>query len=144
MYEGRRSALSLLTALLIYYAPALYVTVLHHGWPMVDGYLRGHLFDGFGCAAFFAIGWARLTHNPEYAAWVLITLSGGIAAAAAYVAGGNWEDILLASLIVVLAGWHFWHEVVDTIGRMVREATAKLDEQAVSQLAPRVQSRPAP
>jgi hypothetical protein len=97
----------------------------------VEPYLRAHLFDGFGCAALFALVFRHINQVPEgpqgswldrflkslsdkrywWAASGLTAASVVIAAASVFVAGGGIWDVLWAGLLsgVILAG--FWSGV---------------------------------
>lgn len=128
-FERRRSSLCLAVALLLYYAAALPVVIIQSGWAALGPYLRGHLFDGFGCAALLTVAWSQLARpmprrlrpaNVRIAAakFLLPLASAAIAAAAAYVAGGSWTAILTAFCAAYVFGHNFWGAVVDTTGQV--------------------------
>lgn len=128
-FERRRASLCLAVALLLYYAAALPVVIIQSGWTELDTYLRGHLFDGFGCAALLTVAWSQLARpmparlrpaNVRMAAakFLLPLASAAIAAAAAYVADGSWTAILTAFCAAYVFGHNFWGAVVDTAGQV--------------------------
>jgi len=124
-------------ALAIYYGTGLFFEVRYHpGWMNVETYMRNHLFDGFGCAALFALIFRQIKHdgpvprggNPVWR-WVrglwnkralratagLILASATIAAAAYFAAGANWLHVLYAGLAAIAISWNFWTGVVNGI-----------------------------
>ncbi|HEV2260322.1 MAG TPA: hypothetical protein VGS06_45025 [Streptosporangiaceae bacterium] len=126
-FERRRAQLCLGFSLVLYYAAALPVEIIHSSWAAVDPYLRQHLFDGFGCAALLTVAWSQLTRPMPMrlrpaavrmaAAKLLLPLaSAAIAGAAAYVANGSWKEILAVVVVVYPFSHKFWDAVVGTAG----------------------------
>jgi hypothetical protein len=114
-------------SLVLYYAAALPVVIIHSGWAAVDPYLRGHLFDGFGCAALLTVAWSQLTRpmpvrlrpaqvRVAAAQFFLPLASAAIAAAAAYVANGSWAAVLLVFCMACIFAVQFWNLVVGIAG----------------------------
>ena len=93
--------------------------------------MRAHLFDGFGCAALFALVFRHIRQVPEgpqggwldrflkslsdkrywWAASGLTAASVVIAAASVFVAGGAIGDVLLAALLAAVIRAGFWSGV---------------------------------
>jgi hypothetical protein len=128
-FERRRARLCLGAALLLYYAAALPVVIVQSGWAAIDIYLRGHLFDGFGCAALLTVAWSQLTRpmparlrpaevRMAAARFLLPLASAAIAAAAAYVANGRWTAIFTVFCVAYIFSYNFWPAVVDTAGQI--------------------------
>jgi len=126
-FEQRLSQLRIGFALVMYYAAALPVVIFRSGWAAVDPYLRGHLFDGFGCAALLAVAWSPLTRfmpqrlrPPEVrlaaAQFFLPLASAAIAAGAAYVADGSWAAVFTAFCAGLIFTYAFWLIVVAITG----------------------------
>jgi hypothetical protein len=134
--ERRQGRVCVTAALISYYVPALIFVVLHtqlitgkpylvwHAqWAAVEPYLRAHLFDGFGCAALYALIFRHfrqvhpVTGNDTRgarlrAASQLIFASTAIAASSVYIAGAG---IIIATFAGLLAGFallSFWYGVV--------------------------------
>jgi hypothetical protein len=107
-YEARRNNFSALVALVAYYGPGLWITVSLYGGGAVGGYLRAHLLDGFGCAAFYAVGWRQLDLNARRALVWFNLATGGIAAASAYIAGGNTHVVIVTGLVVFVLANLMW------------------------------------
>lgn len=126
-FEQRRARLCLALTLLLYYAAALPVVVIQSGWSAVDPYLRGHLFDGFACAALLTVAWSQLTRPMPVrlrpaavriaaAEFLLPIASAMVAAAAAYVANGRWPAIGVVFCVAYIFSYKFWQAVVRTTG----------------------------
>jgi len=126
-FEQRRARVCLGFSLALYYTAALPVVIIHSGWGAVDPYLRGHLFDGFGCAALLTVAWSQLTRPMPVrlrpaevrvaAAQLLLPLaSAAIAAAAAYVANGSWATVLTVFSVACIFAVQFWKAAVAIVG----------------------------
>jgi MFS family permease len=129
-FERRRVRLSLIITLLIYYAAALPIVVVHSGWSSLNAYLRAHLFDGFGCAAFLVVAWSQLNRpwsrdergSRTAAADLLLPLSSSIiAAAAGYVAGGSPADIVIVAAWALVFTWQFWLQITRRLDSTIRK-----------------------
>ena len=143
-FERRRAQLCLGFALVLYYAAALPVVIIHSGWAAVDPYLRGHLFDGFGCAALLTVGWSQLTRpmpsrlraaevRIAAAKFFLPLASAAIAAAAAYVANGSWAAVFTVFCVAYIFAYNFWNAVVGTAGydEINKETSSQQDAQSL-------------
>lgn len=129
--EGR---LCISAALVIYYGAGLFFELRYHsGWMNVETYMRNHLFDGFGCAALFALIFRQIKHDDPVPnegnlvrRWVMrlwnrrvlrasagLTLaSATIAAAAYFAAGADWLHVMYAGLAAIVISLSFWTGVV--------------------------------
>jgi hypothetical protein len=121
----RAGQVSMLAALAIYFTAGLGVTVAYQGWGACEGYLREHILDGFGCVAFFAAGWSQLERHPRQvpaaeqlskATIMLSAATAGIAAAAAFVAGGVHLDIGLIAVVGFGYGCFIWGCITSRFG----------------------------
>jgi MFS family permease len=143
-FERRRAQLCLGFGLVLYYAAALPVVIIYSGWAAVDPYLRGHLFDGFGCAALLTVAWSQLTRpmpmrlrpagvRMSAAQFLLPLASAAIAAAAAYVANGSWEAVLTVLFVAYIFSYKFWEAVVNTAGydEINKENSGQQDAQSL-------------
>jgi len=128
-YETRRDNFSALVALVAYYVPGLWITVsIHGGWDAVGEYLRAHLLDGFGCAAFFAMGWRQLDrHTGKALLWFDIATA-GIAAASTYIAGGNAHVVIVVGLVAFVLANLMWKVVARFSARVDDHVKLCLDE----------------
>jgi hypothetical protein len=122
--SGRRQGrVCIAAALISYYVPALTFILVHYGWTSVEPYLRAHLFDGFGCAALYALvfrhfrdlspvtttdgGTIRLRARAR-----LIFASTIIAVASVYVAGAGLTVAIIYGLVAGMVLLSFWCQVV--------------------------------
>lgn len=127
-YETRRDNFSALVALVAYYAPGLWITVSIHGWDAVGEYLRAHLLDGFGCAAFFTVGWRQLDrHTGKALLWFNIATA-GIAAASTYIAGGDAHVVMVVGLVTFVLANLMWGFVTGFSGRVDDHVKLCLEE----------------
>jgi hypothetical protein len=134
--ERRQGRVCLAAALISYYVPALIFVVWHaqlvvvkpylvwHAqWNAVEPYLRAHLFDGFGCAALYALVFRHfrqvhpVTGNDTRGARLraasrLVLASTAIAAASVYVAGASIIIAVFCGLLAGLVLLNFWYGVV--------------------------------
>lgn len=143
-YHQRRTQVSMLAALVIYFGAGLGVTVAYHGWSAWEGYLRLHILDGFGCAGFFAVGWSQMDRDfqrgnrllsPAAASTLLLTTAtASIAAAAAFVAEVALVDVLLIGVLGWVYGYFVWDSItrdlhrtltVARYGRKIRDFVAR-------------------
>ena len=136
--DRRQGMLCVCAALATYYGAALAFLLLHygppHGWAQVEPYLRVHLFDGFGCAALFALVFRHVRKVPRaskgtadswadrffkslpdrrflWAAAGLTAASAVIAAASVFVAGAVIWDVFWAGLGAAAILMGFWSGV---------------------------------
>lgn len=121
----RAGHVSMLAALAIYFTAGLGVTVASRG--SCETYLREHILDGFGCVAFFAAGWSQLDRHPgqqvtpaadqlSEATIMLSVATAGIAAAAAFAAGGIHLDVGLIAVVGFGYGCFIWGWITSRFG----------------------------
>lgn len=119
-YHRRRMQASMAAALVTYFAAGLGVTIAYHGggsaWVACVKYLRAHLLDGFGCAGFFTVGWSQMDRHSKWADELLSLATAGIAAAAAFVAGGTSTDVVVISFLGYVFGYRIWGSITRHLG----------------------------
>ncbi len=139
----RAGQVSTLAALAIYFTAGLGVTVAYQRWGACEGYLREHILDGFGCAAFFAAGWSQLERHPgqqaapaeqlSEATIMLSAATAGIAAAAAFVAGGIHLDVGLIAVVGFGYGCFIWGCITTRFGLLEHALKKRSDRGKVNE-----------
>jgi hypothetical protein len=147
LYRRRRAQVSMMAALLIYYAAGLGMTVASHGWSASESYLRDHILDGFGCAAFFAVGWSQMERHANRGTGLLSAATAGIAAAAAFQAHGTSGDVALLAGLGWVYGLFIWGYITGKVRateplvrQLASEAPARRIRDAVTALLPQLPS----
>jgi 8-oxo-dGTP pyrophosphatase MutT (NUDIX family) len=136
----RQGRLCVAAALVSYFGPALVFVVVHHGWEQIEPYLRGHLFDAFGCAALYTLAfrqfrlpwpqiqlakyaWRWLNIRVQLSAMQLTLASAAIAAASVFTAGGDFQAVALGGVLAALILQGFWTGVISGVsGAAIAEA----------------------